>query len=35
VSYEVKLDVFEGPFQLLLSLIAEQRVDVCDVPIAN
>ncbi len=35
MPYEVKLDVFEGPFQLLLSLIAEQRVDVCDVPIAR
>ena len=35
MSYEVKLDVFEGPFQLLLSLIAEHRVDVCDVPIAK
>jgi segregation and condensation protein A len=35
VTYEVKLDVFEGPFQLLLTLIAEQRVDVCDVPIAK
>jgi segregation and condensation protein A len=35
MTYEVKLDVFEGPFQLLLSLIAEQRVDVCDVPIAK
>ncbi len=35
MPYEVKLDVFEGPFQLLLSLITEQRVDVCDVPIAR
>jgi segregation and condensation protein A len=35
LSYEVKLDVFEGPFQLLLTLIAEQRLDVCDVPIAR
>jgi segregation and condensation protein A len=35
MTYEVKLDVFEGPFQLLLSLITEQRVDVCDVPIAK
>lgn len=35
MTYEVKLDVFEGPFQLLLSLIAEHRVDVCDVPIAK
>ncbi|MEX2393128.1 MAG: ScpA family protein [Actinomycetota bacterium] len=34
-SFEVRLDVFEGPFQLLLSLIGEQRVDVCDVPIAR
>ena len=34
-TYEVKLDVFEGPFQLLLSLISEQRVDVCDIPIAR
>ncbi|MGH2760044.1 MAG: segregation and condensation protein A [Actinomycetota bacterium] len=35
MSYEVKLEVFEGPFQLLLTLIAEQRLDVCDVPIAR
>jgi segregation and condensation protein A len=35
VTYEVKLDVFEGPFQLLLTLISEQRLDVCDVPIAR
>lgn len=35
MTYEVKLDVFEGPFQLLLTLISEQRVDVCDVPIAR
>jgi segregation and condensation protein A len=34
-TYEIKLDVFEGPFQLLLSLIGEQRVDVCDIPIAR
>jgi segregation and condensation protein A len=35
MTYEVKLDVFEGPFQLLLTLINEQRVDVCDIPIAR
>ena len=35
MTYEVKLDVFEGPFQLLLGLITEHRVDVCDVPIAR
>ncbi len=27
--------LFEGPFQLLLTLISEARVDVCDVPIAR
>jgi segregation and condensation protein A len=35
LTYEVKLEVFEGPFQLLLTLITEQRLDVCDVPIAR
>lgn len=35
MTYEVHIDVFEGPFQLLLSLITEQRLDVCDVPIAR
>lgn len=34
-TYEVSLDVFEGPFHLLLNLIADQRVDVCDIPIAR
>jgi segregation and condensation protein A len=34
-TFEVSLDVFEGPFQLLLGLIAEQTVDVCDIPIAR
>jgi segregation and condensation protein A len=34
-TYEVSLDVFEGPFHLLLGLISEQRVDVCDIPIAR
>jgi len=31
----VSLHVYEGPFHLLLSLIADQRVDVCDIPIAR
>jgi segregation and condensation protein A len=35
MSLEVHLDVFEGPFELLLSLITEKRLDVCDVPIAR
>lgn len=34
-GFRVRLDVFEGPFQLLLSLISERRVDVCDVPVAK
>lgn len=34
-AFEVRLDVFEGPFELLLELIGERRVDVCDVPIAQ
>lgn len=35
MGYEVHLQVFEGPFDLLLTLITERRVDVCDVPIAT
>ncbi|HVL80049.1 MAG TPA: segregation/condensation protein A [Actinomycetota bacterium] len=35
MTFEIKLEVFEGPFQLLLSLISERRVDVCEVPIAQ
>lgn len=31
MHYQVKLDVFEGPFDLLLSLITKQKIDVCDV----
>ncbi|HVE90969.1 MAG TPA: segregation/condensation protein A [Actinomycetota bacterium] len=34
-GFQVSLEVFEGPFQLLLALIGERRVDVCDVPIAQ
>lgn len=33
--YEIRLDVYEGPFDVLLTLITERRVDVCDVPIAQ
>ncbi len=35
MTYEVRLEVFEGPFHLLLSLISDHRVDVCDIPIAK
>ena len=29
-----KLEVFEGPLDLLLSLIAKNKIDICDIPIA-
>ena len=35
MTFEIKLEVFEGPFQLLLALIGERRVDVCEIPIAQ
>lgn len=35
MTYQVKLEVFEGPFDLLLSVIQKQRLDVCDIPIAK
>ncbi|MGH2636021.1 MAG: segregation and condensation protein A [Actinomycetota bacterium] len=33
-SFAVELPVFVGPFKLLAELILDQKVDVCDVPIA-
>lgn len=35
MSYQVKLEVFEGPFDLLLQLIARRRVDVTEVDLAE
>jgi len=35
VRYRVKLDVFEGPFDLLLFLIRKDEVDIYDIPIAR
>lgn len=35
MTHEVKLDVFEGPIDLLLHLITKQRVDIYDVSIAT
>jgi segregation and condensation protein A len=35
VAHEVKLEVFEGPIDLLLHLITRQRVDIYDVSIAT
>jgi len=33
-DFAVELPVFSGPFRLLADLILEQKVDVCDVPVA-
>ena len=35
MPYEVKLDVFEGPIDLLLHLITKQRVDIYEVSLAT
>lgn len=32
-SYDIKLPVFEGPFDLLLHLIRQNQVDIYDIPI--
>ena len=34
-AYQVKLPVFEGPFDLLYHLIEEQQIDIYDIPIAR
>ena len=34
MSYEVKLDIFEGPLDLLLYLIKKEEVDIYNIPIA-
>ena len=34
IPYQVKLDVFEGPLDLLLHLIRENEIDIYDIPIA-
>ncbi|RCK79524.1 MAG: Segregation and condensation protein A [Candidatus Ozemobacter sibiricus] len=33
-GYQVKLPVFEGPFDLLFHLIEEQKINIYDIPIA-
>ena len=33
-EYQVKLEIFEGPMDLLLHLIRKNRVDIYDIPIA-
>jgi segregation and condensation protein A len=35
MSYKVKLDVFEGPLDLLLYLIQKEEVDIYDIPISK
>ncbi|MBI5815811.1 MAG: segregation/condensation protein A [Nitrospinae bacterium] len=35
MAYNIKLDVFEGPLDLLLHLIKENQVDIYDIPIAS
>jgi len=35
MTYKVKLEVFEGPLDLLLYLIRKNEIDVYDIPIAN
>ncbi len=34
MTYEVKLEVFEGPIDLLLHLVSKQRLDIYEVPLA-
>ncbi|MCS6925879.1 MAG: segregation/condensation protein A [Candidatus Binatia bacterium] len=34
MSYRVKLDVFEGPLDLLLHLVKKNEVDLSDIPVA-
>jgi len=35
MSYRVKLEIFEGPFDLLFHLIEKNEVDIYDIPIAE
>jgi segregation and condensation protein A len=35
MRYRVKLDVFEGPFDLLLFLIRKNEVDIFDIPVSK
>ena len=35
MSYQCKIDIFEGPLDLLLHLIKEQKMDIHDIPIAE
>ena len=35
MSLEIKLQVFEGPLELLLHLIEKNKLDIYDIPIAQ
>src|SRR5262249_19521329 len=35
MDYQVDLDVFRGPMDLLLYLVKRHEVDICDIPIAK
>jgi segregation and condensation protein A len=35
VAFEVKIEVFEGPFDLLLQLIMRQELEISEVPVAR
>jgi segregation and condensation protein A len=35
MDYQVELDVFRGPLDLLLYLVKRQEVNICDIPIAR
>ena len=35
MTYKCKLKIFEGPLDLLLHLLKEQKMDICDIPIAE
>jgi len=35
MNYQCNLDIFEGPLDLLLHLIKEQKMDIYDIPVAD
>ncbi len=35
MSYKVKLNIFEGPLDLLLFLIRKEKIDIYDIPIVK
>jgi segregation and condensation protein A len=35
MEYQVELDIFKGPLDLLLYLVKRNEVDICDIPVAK